>query len=280
MIRTFPVQTTSTHATFVRSGWVAHDFRAWLKTEDIDGEVSNDVLIEATFDYDATQDLLSMGRGSVLPSLDLRLDFNQLNLTPVRLSLGALWAEDDDVFPFRFELPLYDVDAALDANKLELLALSIDFSSGTYFERNLAGETFDDRRTLPTEIVNRATQGRGVDVELQTSCFWKPQEFEDDIASVLATVQGAVMFATPLEVKHSGTRGGVGIERTMRVVLDFRSQDGSPFGHKVFKMFPSTIIDREGRAMGEPFHFQLEHGVDIPIDSVRGASLVASIYVK
>ncbi|MCT1654503.1 hypothetical protein [Brachybacterium muris] len=242
--------------------------------------MSNDILVEATFEYDATQDVLSMGRGSVLPSLDLRLDFNQLNLTPVRLSLGALSAEEDDVFPFRFELPLYDVDVALDADKLELLALSIDFSSGTYFGRNLAGETFDGRRTLSTEVVNRTARGCGVDVELQALCFWKPEKHENDIASVMAAVQGAVRFATPLGVKNSGARGSVGIERTMRVVLDFRGQDGSPFGHKVFKMFPSAIVDREGRVMGEPFHFQLEHGVDIPIDSVSGASLVASIYVK
>src|SRR5699024_5554218 len=197
MLSTLPIQTSSAHPTFVQSGWVAHDLRAWLKSEGDDEATSCDVLVEATFEYDSERDVHSSSRGAVLPPLDLQLDFNQGHLTPIKLSLGSNWADEDDLFPFRFELPLYDVDSELDADKMGLSILSLGYSSGTYYERNLAGDTFDNRRNLQTELVDRTGIGSELEVESRVECFWKPDEYEDDVASVLATVQGVVKFDPP-----------------------------------------------------------------------------------
>jgi len=212
--------------------------------------------------------------------LDLQLDFNQSHITPIRLNLGAKWVDEDDLFPFRFELPLYDIDVELDADKMKLSILSLSYSSGTYFERNLASDTFDDRRNLPMELVDRTGVGSELEVETRVECFWKPHKYEDDVVSVLATVQGVVKFGSRSTVKSGEAGKVVQLERTARVVLDLRGPDGVPFGHEVFKMFPWAVLDNTGRAQGEPFQFQLQHGFYIPIGMVKDASLVASIYVK
>lgn len=293
------IDTSDSHVTFMNSGWSAHDFKAWLRSESDEGGYSHDVLIEATFQLDDNGLDGETGRLSGLPSLDFQLDFNQSHITPIRLGLGAAGrASNEEIIPFRLELPLYDLESDLDADKMKLSVLSLGYSSGTYFERNGNYATFDERKTLPVETFDRVSKGRGFEVLSRTGCYWRPERYEDDVAEVRASIVGIVQFSPVPGVRAERKAviggGGVGpgeseanrvlgtarVERTLNVVLDLRGSDGIPLGSQTFRMFPSVVVDGNGRPLGEPFHFQIEHGFDIPLQMVGEALLTVSVYGK
>lgn len=280
MITYLPIETSDVHATFAESGWVAHDFKAWLKTESDDGDFSHDILVEATFVHDAERAVGEAKRMSMLPPLDLRLDFNQSDIVPIRLSLGSARIAGDEILPFRFELPLYDVDFELDVNKMKLSVYSLGYSSGTHYERNAADGIFDERKALPVETVNRLQEGGELDVDLQVACHWKPKKYDDDMAAARAVVDGAVVPALNPSGDRQDATGEDRIDGKVNLVLDLRGSGGIPLGHQVFKFFPTVGIDDGRTLLGEPFRFQIEHGFELPIEMIPQATLTATIYGK